>query len=177
MTLMVINSKLYHTKLYHCVLLFLVIGTQALYGCASGAFGALSSYMPHPFIFWVVFFTSLYPNALGAVLAWFLGVVVDLSSASYTVGSWATSYALYFVIVIYLFRSAKSISVFYLVCLAVLGSVFTDLINSSIKSCLESTHVIDRYTFYNLILRAVAVATYAFFIGSISSLLLPFRKA
>lgn len=77
-----------------------VLSTQIIFGAISGVWLAGSAQIPNPSIAWVTMLAFFVQGLHGVLLAWFVGLIVDWSTASHVVGPWAASYLLYYMIVV-----------------------------------------------------------------------------
>jgi len=82
------------------IVLMGVLFTQIVFGAISGMLLVGSAQIPNPSIAWVTMLAFFVQGLHGVLLAWFVGLMVDWSTASHIVGPWAASYLVFYMIVV-----------------------------------------------------------------------------
>jgi hypothetical protein len=111
------------------IVLMGVLFTQIVFGAVSGILLAGSAQIPNPSIAWVTILAFFVQGLHGVLLAWFVGLMVDWSTASHLVGPWAASYLLFYMIVVAIPPKTYHHSLMNMILFSALGCFLTDVLH------------------------------------------------
>ena len=111
------------------IVLLGVLLTQIVFGALSGILLTRASQIPNPSIAWMTMLAFFVQGLHGVVLAWFVGLLVDCSTASHVVGPWAASYLVFYLCVVAIPPKTYHHSLINMIFVTASGCLITDIIH------------------------------------------------
>jgi hypothetical protein len=134
-----------------------VLFTQIVFGAISGILLTTSAQIPNPSIAWVTMLAFFVQGLHGVLLTWFVGLMVDWSTASHIVGPWAASYLVFYMILVAIPPKTYHHSLMNMIFFTALGCFLTDMIHDLLvfESWMSALRFND--VLFNSVCRIVAI--------------------
>ena len=140
------------------IILMGVLFTQIVFGAISGYLLTSAEYIPNPSIAWITMLAFFVQGIHGVLLSWFVGLMLDWSTASHIVGPWAAAYVLFYIVIVSIPTKVYHHSLANMIIFTAIGCFFTDLIHDLLV--FESWMLVFRIdeVMYESLYRIVTVA-------------------